>query len=161
MSTEKETTLHIIAGTRADGELVYEQVRAVEKGDDCYTLKTSPLFAKGAAKDDVIRMLAAGRFEVEEYGGNLCVRVLAKQDVDVIAQRLAAPVKALSGSCDFQNERSLVYSIPVAQGFKAVEQAFDEALKGREDHAIWLYANVYDPVDGQTPLNWWHDYLAK
>ena len=38
--------------------------------------------------------------------------------------------------------------------------ALNKALKDKED-AVWVYANVYDPMDGETPLNWWHDYLAK
>ena len=74
-----ETTIHLLAGQRPDGELVFEQVRAQDIGDGCYKLLTSPVFAKGAAKQDIIRMMAAGKFEVEQYNGNLCVRVMSKK----------------------------------------------------------------------------------
>ncbi|CAA0116782.1 Uncharacterised protein [BD1-7 clade bacterium] len=156
----EETLIHLLAGQRPDGELVYEDVRAEVVGDGCYRLLASPVFARGSAKGDVIRMMAAGRFEVEGRGGKLCVRVLGRGDLSTVRQRLEAPVKAIEGELDFDSERALVYNVPVEQGFDAVENAFNEALQGRDD-AMWLYANVYDPVDGETPLNWWHDYLAK
>ena len=159
--TDKQETIHLIAGLRPDGELVYEQALAQALGDDCYKLMTAPLFAKGCAKGDTIRMLAAGNFTVEQYGGNLCIRVLGRNDIDVIKQRLKANLKTIDHSLDFENERSLVYSVPVSQGFENIEKAFNNALKEQENNAIWLYANVYDPQDGQTPLNWWHDFLAK
>jgi len=162
MSDAAQTeTIHLLAGQRPDGELVYEQVHAQSIGDECYSLKTSPLFAKGCAKKDVIRLMPGGRFEVEQHGGNLCVRVLAKDNIDVIQARLQANLAKINGECDYSNERSLVYSIPVSQGFEPIEKAFNEAMVGQEDNAMWLYANVYDPMDGQTPLNWWHDFLAK
>ncbi len=154
-------TIHVLAGQRPDGEIVYEQVRAEFIGDECYKLQTSLLFAKGAAKGDVIRLMPAGKFEVEQHGGNLCVRVVAKENLDIVQARLQASLHKLEAECDYSNERSLVYSIPVKQGFEVVEKAFNEALVGQEDNAMWLYANVYDPMDGQTPLNWWHDFLAK
>ena len=162
MSTSSQPeTIHVLAGQRPDGELVYEQVLAQSIGDDCYKLETSLLFAKGAAKGDVIRLMPAGRFDVEQHGGNLCVRVVARDNLDIIQARLQANLAKLDAVCDYANERTLVYSIPVAQGFDPIEKAFNEALVGQEDNAMWLYANVYDPMDGQTPLNWWHDFLAK
>lgn len=159
--SEQRQTIHLIAGVRPDGELVYEQVHAKPLGDECYELLTSPLFAKGCAKGDTIRIMPAGSFEVEQYGGNLCIRVLAKDQVDIIKQRLVASLKSIPHSLDYENDRSLVFSIAVNQGFEAIENAFNTALKDQDDNAIWLYANVYDPQDGQTPLNWWHDFLAK
>lgn len=161
MTEQAETTIHLIAGLRADGELVYEQVRAQAVGDECFRLLTSPLFAKGAAKDDVIRMMSAGSFEVEQRSGNLCVRVLARNNLDIIKLRLQAELNKLEAECDFENERSLVYSVSVKQGFDKIEQAFNRALQDQQDNAVWLYANVYEPNDGHTPLNWWHDYLAQ
>lgn len=156
----EQKTLHLVAGVRPDGELVYEQVLADVIGDECYRLLTSPVFAKGAAKGDVIRLLQAGTFEVEQRGGNINVRVLAKDDIDIIKGRLNAALNSIEHSLDFSNDRSLVYSIPVTVGFKVIDDTFNQALQGQQN-AIWLYANVYDPNDGQTPLNWWHDYLAK
>jgi hypothetical protein len=157
--TEPTTSIHLLAGQRPDGELIYEEVFAIDTGDSCYRLATSPVFARGAAKNDVIRMYPAGRFEVEQYNGNLCVRVLAKADIGIIRQRLQAPLSALEAELDYQNDRTLVYSIPVKAGFEPIEGALNQALQGAQ--AMWLYANVYDPLDGETPLNWWHDFLAQ
>ena len=161
MSQQQASSVHLLAGQRPDGDLIFEDVPAKAVGDSCYQLLQSPAFARGCAKDDVIRLLAAGRFEVEQHNGNLCVRVLARENIDVLKQRLSAPLKALDAQLDLENQRTLVYSIPVQSGFTAVEKAFNEALQGYDDNAIWLYANVYDPMDGETPLNWWHDFLAK
>ena len=155
-NNNEETSVHLLAGQREDGEMVFEQVRAKDIGDGCYELLMPPLFARGAAKGDVIRMMVAGGFEVEQHNGNLCARVIARQGIDEIRQRLDAPLKALEAELDFENERTLVYSIPVKAGFDKIEAAFNQALQGR-DEAMWMYANVYDPVDGETPLNWWHD----
>lgn len=156
---DASTSIHLLAGQRPDGQLIYEEVFAKNLGDSCYQLTTSPVFARGAAKNDVIRMMPAGRFEVEQYHGNLCVRVLARADIDVIRQRLDAPLNVLGAELDYQNERTLVYSVPVKAGFEKIEAVLNQAIQGVD--AVWLYANVYDPLDGETPLNWWHDFLAQ
>ena len=164
MSTSEKAnseSIHVLAGQRPDGELVFEQVLAKSMGDECYQLETSLLFAKGAAKGDVIRLMPGGRFEVEKRNGNLCVRVVAKNNIETIQARLKANLAKLEANCDYSNDRSLVYSIHVSQGFDAIEKCFHEAMVGQEDNAMWLYANVYDPMDGETPLNWWHDFLVK
>lgn len=153
------TSLHLLAGQRPDGQLIYETVFGQDLGDSCYQLTTSPVFARGAAKNDIIRLMPGGRFEVEQYNGNLCVRILAKQNIDIIRQRLDAPLTALGGELDYQNERTLVYSIPVKAGFEPIELALNQGIQGAE--AVWLYANVYDAMDNETPLNWWHDFLAQ
>lgn len=158
--TEQHTTIHLLAGQRQDGELVYEDIQAEAIGDGCYTLLQSPVFARGAARGDVVRLLSAGQYQVEQHNGNLCVRVFGRDSLATISQRLQALLQPLQAELDFQNERVLVYSVPVQAGFDKIEAAFNEALKG-DNGAVWLYANVYDPVDGETPLNWWHDFLAK
>ena len=153
-------SVHLMAGQRPDGQLIFEKVFANNIGDGCYQLTTSPVFARGAAKNDVIRLLTAGRFEVEQHNGNLCVRVLAKHNIALIQQRLAPLLKPLDAELDYQNERTLVYSINVKMGFDAIEEAMNEVITDSHQ-AMWLYANVYDPLDGETPLNWWHDYLVQ
>ena len=159
-SSNESTVIHLLAGQRKDGEFVYEDIRADAVGDGCYRLQHSPLFARGAVKGDIVRTFAAGQFEVEAHGGNLGIRVMARDDAAVIKQRLEPYLKDLKADLDYENQRSLVYNIHIEHGFDAIEKAFNEALQGRDD-AVWLYANVYDPVDGETPLNWWHDFLAK
>ena len=160
MTEKNATTIHLMAGQKPDGELIFEQVRAENAGDGCYRLLTSPLFARGAAKGDLVRMLAAGQFEVEQHSGNLCIRVMAKADLAEIRDKLQPLLADIDGELDFDNERILVFSVPVAAGFSVIEAAINRVLQGREQ-AIWQYANVYDPQDGETPLNWWHDFLAK
>lgn len=152
------TSVVLLAGQRPDGQLIYEEVYGEPVGDNCYRLATSPVFARGAARGDIIRLLVAGRFEVEEHGGNLCVRVLAREGMEALRQQLDISLQGTGTELDYQNERTLVYSVPVKTGFEAVEAIFNKAMEGRE--AQWLYANVYDPVDGE-PLDWWLDYLAK
>ncbi len=152
--------MHLLAGQKPDGELIYEDVKAINKGDGCYELLASPVFCRGAAKGDLIRTLVAGRFEVEQHGGNLCVRVFAKDGLDILATRLMQAGKTIDAEIDVQTDRFLVVNVPVKSGFDAIEKVFNQLIDGRED-ALWLYANVYDPMDGETPLNWWHDYLAK
>ena len=159
--SDKQTTIHLLAGQRADGQLIFENVFATEKGDSCYQLLTSPIFARGAARLDTIRLLAAGRFEVEQHGGNLCVRVMAKRDLPAIVEQLRSGFTFLDGQLDYQNERIAVFSVPVIAGFSVIEATLEKVLEAYGDDAQWLYANVYDTEDGQTPLNWWHDFLAK
>lgn len=157
----KQSTIHLLAGQRADGQLIFENVFATDKGDGCYQLLTSPVFARGAARLDTIRLLAAGRFEVEEHGGNLCIRVMSKRDLPAIVTQLQSGLGYLDGQLDYQNERIAVFSVPVSAGFSVIEAALEKVLEPYGTDAQWLYANVYDANDGQTPLNWWHDFLAK
>lgn len=159
--SDTQTVIHLLAGQRPDGQLIFEQVSAEALGDACYRLLVSPAFARGAARLDTIRLLAAGRFEVEQHGGNLCVRVFARRDIGTIATALLAALQPLGGAQDYQNDRMAVFSVPVAAGFSVIEEALGKVLQPYGDDAQWLYANVYDPADGETPLNWWHDFLAR
>ena len=153
-----QVSIPLLAGQRPDGQLIYEEVYGEPIGDSCYRLLTSPVFARGAAKHDIIRKLVAGRFEVEQHSGNLCVRVLAKGGIEQIRQLLDAALQGTGAELDYQNERTLVYSVPVRMGFESIEAVFNKAIASSD--AQWLYANVYDPLDGE-PLNWWLDYLAQ
>ena len=47
----------------------------------------------------------------------------------------------------------------VNKGFDAIEKCFNDGSQGFED-VLWQYANVYEE-DGQTPLNWWHDFFRQ
>ena len=58
------------------------------------------------------------------------------------------------GRCDGGGNYHLVFTIPVSLGFPLIEQVFGR-LNGLYPGSTWLYGNVYDPVDGQTPLGWW------
>ena len=158
-NTEK-TMVQLLAGQRPDGELVFEPVPALAKGENCYQLLLSPVFAKGAAKHDLIPIKMAGQFVVEKHNGFLCVRVFSRTETKLLHQSMEKSLLLLKAELDHQNERMLVYSIPVESGFDEIEAVFNTLSKGFEQ-TQWFYSNVYDPDDGQTPLNWWHDYLAK
>jgi hypothetical protein len=64
----------------------------------------------------------------------------------------------LGGDLDLETPRMLVYSIHVSCGFNTIEDILNRAV-GNDGQSAWLYGNVYDPADGQTPLNWWLDLL--
>lgn len=169
MTAESDTQQEIpmFAGQRPDGESVFENLKVCALSEDnCYRVLTSPAFSKGVAKGDEIHLLDAGRFEIIKHSGNLCVRVFARQDIEHLQNELTPAVKELGGCLDLQNERLLVYSIPVVQGFNKIEACLNRLIHGEstatnrgQESAAWLYGNVYDPSDGSTPLNWWQAFL--
>jgi hypothetical protein len=67
---------------------------------------------------------------------------------------LKASVEKLGGHLDGGTKRSLIFTIPVAAGWEPIRAVFDAAVE-RSEGSAWLYGNVYDPVDGETPLDWW------
>jgi hypothetical protein len=157
---EQIKEIPLLAGQRPDGELVFEQVSVQALSEaNSYRLLLSPAFSKGLAKGDEIRLLPAGRFEMIQHSGNLCVRVFAKTAIAEIARHHARVITELEGSLDIQNERMLVYCIPVSKGFTRIEEVFNGLVEGRPD-ATWIYGNVYDPADGTTALNWWQPFLS-
>ncbi len=48
----------------------------------------------------------------------------------------------------------LVVTVSVRVGFPAVQAVCNAFVNAHKD-VNWYYANVYDPADGITPLNWW------
>lgn len=168
MTTDSNTPaeISVFAGQRPDGESVFEQLAVIALDEpNCYRVKKSPAFSKGLAKNDEIRLLPAGHCEIIKHSGNLCIRVFAREGIDRLQSKLAPAIKTLAGSLDVQNERMLVYSIPVSQGFSTIEDKLNESIfvDGEHDQqsATWLYGNVYDPADGNTPLNWWQEFLTN
>ncbi|MFT5084651.1 MAG: hypothetical protein ACI9Y1_002706 [Lentisphaeria bacterium] len=160
---KKVTALDVIelfAGTRPDGTPVVErlQVRGLE--DESLQLVKSPAFIQGIASGDVIKLNREDQsFELLKRAGNLCIRVFAKNDIEQLAQDLTPILEKMGGELDFENERMLVYTIHVSCGFAATEQQLNDHV-GEDSDSIWFYGNVYDPKDGQTPLNWWQEILA-
>ena len=49
-----------------------------------------------------------------------------------------------------------VFTIPFRAGFAAIEAAMNR-YRSAVPRGEWYYANVYDPADDSTPLNWWLD----
>lgn len=153
---QQHAIVQLYAGTRPDGEPVYEKVavRGLEQQGH-YLLLHSPGFVRGVARGDVIAMDSqrAGTFTVVRRGGNLALRVYCRGDAEVLDTVLTPQVTQLEGRRDIKAAHLLVYSIPVQAEFKSVEAVFDQATSG-SDEANWAYGNVYDERSGE-PLNWW------
>ena len=159
--------IQLYAGTRPDGEPVYEKVAAVAADDvtaaaglepmagGSYQLLHSPGFVRGVARGDIVTLasLKAGSFEVTRHSGNLAVRVYCTIPAQSLDVALTPQVNQLDGRRDVMSDHLLVYSIAVGAGFEAIESIFDQGLSGSAD-ASWNYGNVYDEHTG-IPLNWW------
>jgi hypothetical protein len=142
------------------GRPVYEDVSARVKGNGGWVLDTSPGLALGTAAGDVVEVEPDGTFRVISRGGNVAVHVAAPAAMNSQRDALTEAIRALGGWLDGRDwtrdgASSLsVYTIPVTAGFPEIQDAlaaFSSSAPGSE----WYYANVYDPADGKTPLNWW------
>ena len=117
----------------------------------------SPAFIKGIASGDTIKLVAGTQeFNLVKRSGNLAIRVISRSEISSIAEKLTPQLEKLGGELDIETPHMLVYSIHVSCGFKEIEAMLNKIVS---DDVIWLYGNVYDPQDGETPLNWWLDIL--
>lgn len=149
--------VELFAGLRPDGQPIVERLPVKVLPDDTLQLVRSPAFVKGIASGDIIRADADKReFEIVQHSGNLCVRVYTRGDTSPLVDALAGPVAKLGGELEFESPHLLVFCIHVSCGFAAIEAIFDQAT---DADSQWQYANVYDPEDGTTPLNWWQPLL--
>lgn len=149
--------IELFAGLKPDGHPMVERLPVKVLPDNTVQLVRSPAFVKGLASGDVIKADPDKReFEIITHSGNLSVRVFTRGDASQLADKLNGPVAKLGGDLDFETPRMLIYSIHVSCGFSAIEEVFNP-VSGEE--TAWQYGNVYDPSDGVTPLNWWHDIL--
>jgi hypothetical protein len=155
-----QVTLPLLAGLRPDGQAVIENVPAKKLNDQhWYELESTPAFVKDVARGDVVTVnpQTPGDFTLQTRGGNLAIRVLAKDSIVSIRDALTGELEKLGGQLDIDSERILVYSIHVSCGFQAIEQILNKFVSG--ENRYWYYGNVYDANDGETPLNWWTDIL--
>jgi len=155
--------IELFAGTNADGEPVVERLQVRVNEDDSCQLVRSPAFIKGIASGDTIKLNKredgqnAQEFELVKRSGNLAVRVLCRGDSAALSDQLTPQLEKLGGELDMETPRLLVYSVHVSCGFDNIEKILNSACDGA--NSVWYYGNVYDPQDGQTPLNWWQDIL--
>ena len=63
-------------------------------------------------------------------------------------------LEPLNGRLDGRSAQQLVFTVPASAGLAVVESAMTEVVR-QFPKTEWYYGNVYDPVDGVTPLNWW------
>lgn len=139
----------------AQGQPLLEPIHAVEIGKGRFRLCFSPGFVQGVAAGDEIRLVGDnGEFEVTHRAGNLAVQLFSLDPVAPFRADLAERVAKLGGTLDGVIERGVAFTIPVTVGFAAVEKVFKDWVA---EHAgwEWYYGNVYDQVDGITPLGWW------
>lgn len=152
--SQEHSIIQLFAGTRNDGEAVYEKVAVRHLDNGNYQMLHSPGFAAGLARGDEFRLDGdGGRFDVLVRSGNLAVRVYSKVPVDTLDAVLTPAVSQLEGRRDIKSDNLLVYSLPLEAGFDAVEDVFNQAVSGSAD-LTWSYGNVYDSDNGE-PLNWW------
>jgi len=159
-------TLALIAGYRPDGEAIMEQLRVEavpdSKSADEYRLLTSPGFVRGLASGDRIRHPVRNEagYELLKRSGNLSIRVLRKDNLDLLAQALTPEIELLDGSLDLQTPApagvQLSMSPSAFRRWKFCWMALSDSSPDRSGY----YGNVYDPTDGVTPLDWWQDFLA-
>ncbi|WP_226644051.1 DUF4265 domain-containing protein [Microbulbifer variabilis] len=150
--------IELFAGTNPDGEPVVERLQVRVNEDDSCQLVRSPAFIKGIASGDCIKVdKDTQQFELVKRSGNLAVRVFCRGDSAELSDRLSPQLEKLGGELDLEVPRMLVYSIHVSCGFDKIEEILNSVCDGA--NSAWYYGNVYDPKDGQTPLNWWQDIL--
>lgn len=152
MGTERHLLLLV---EHRQGKPLKEPVHAEEVGPGMYRLFHSPGLVQGIAAGDEFRMVDGdGAFEVIRRGGNLSIQVFSKEPVAPFRAELVERVGQLGGSLDGAIDRGLVFTVPVSVGFRAVEAVFNEWVAEHPGWE-WYFGNVYDPVDGVTPLGWW------
>lgn len=151
--------IEMLAGYDPEGKPVVERLQVKALPEDQLQLVRSPAFIKGLASGDIIKLQPEGQlFEIIQHSGNLAVVVFSRGDVVALSEALTPELEKLGGSLDMETDRMLVYSVHVSLGFKTIEDLLDKHI-GASSDSIWQYGNVYDPADGQTPLNWWLDIL--
>lgn len=149
---ESITEIEMFAGYNPAGQLVAEKLQAIST-EEGFRLVRSPAFIKGLACGDLIKLdQASGEFEIVRRSGNLCVRVFSQQDTGRFEEALTSALEKLGAELELHSPRMLVYKAHVSLGFNAIEAILNQWVPA---DAQWLYGNVYDPADGQTPLNWW------
>ena len=158
---DKSITLPFLAGLNDENDPVFEElpVEVIEESPLAVRLLRSPLLARNYAVGDKIKVIdaTAADYELVQRSGNLCVRVFRRHQLDIVADSLTPAIEKLDGSLDLVSDRALVYSIHVSIGFQTIEAVLNRAVADYPD-TVWYYGNVYDPVDGTTPLGWWQEF---
>jgi len=144
--------VHLRVG-ESSGEPAFEPVHVLPLGARRYKIEFTPGLAYGVAAGDEIELADDGTYEVVARAGNVAVRVLSAQSLNLNEPKLTLLVaSSLGGRLDGSIGRGLAYTIPVKAGFPAIENLFNELVRTMPD-AIWEYGNVY-AEDGE-PLGWW------
>lgn len=127
-----------------------------ELAKDTYRLEHSPGLVLGIAKGDVIKTRSPSHsYEIVSRSGLIAVQIFLESPV-LDRQALTELIEtALEGTIDAVTDKQVVLSVPYARGFQKIEAVLKQIVLGL-GNAEWSYGNVYDPIDGVTPLNWWN-----
>lgn len=148
-------SVDVVAGFTSSGSPAFESVPASETGPGTFLVAGSPALAGGFAAGDEITVHADGTFDVVTRGGNLAVQLYAPSSFDTTdLAAVLTQVEGLGGYLDGGHEQVRVFTIPVTAGLAAVEKIFNAFIE-KHPSFEWYFANVYDPADDVTPLNWW------
>jgi hypothetical protein len=136
-----------------------EMIEAVPVGPRQYRLLYSPGMVEGLARGDVIELSDEDPrgFKIISRSGELCVWFYfetAGPNRGPEGDQVRAAVERAGGACDGGGNLHLVFSIPIAMGFPAVEALMNE-LTAQYPGSSWLYGNVYDPWNDFKPFGWW------
>lgn len=153
------TTIQLVADYR-DGKPVLESVPVKPLGEDLFEILSSPGFAPGFARGDIVRRSSQAKpgFVVEKRGGFVCVQAffasLTQDQSREIVRQVQGSGGILEGGLEGEKGNLLIFAFPVSVGFSQIEKVL-KIIKERFPLDRWLYGNVYDTKDGKTPLNWW------
>ncbi len=148
------TTVSILAGTATTGQSAFEEVLVELVGPGRYSLVRSPGLALGLAAGDVFTLEAGGAYAVQERGGNICIQMFSEAFTPLMESEIAQSLQSIGGHLDGRSPRELVFTIALSVGFPRIEAALKSIVR-HFPTVEWYYGNVYDPVDGVTPLDWW------
>lgn len=146
-------TIKVLADHREDGTPFYELLQMKPEAEG-FRLIYSPAFVQGTAAGDLVSVDEGGALHVLERGGNLCIQVMTLKPNPEFAAALAEAMHRLGALQDGFGPSVYVFSAPVSIGFAPLEAELARVVSPVAD-AEWLWGNVYDPRDGETPLNWW------
>lgn len=154
-------TIELLAGFDSVDKPVLEQLQVKVTAEGNFQLVRSPAFVRGLASGDIIKLDPERKqFEIVQRSGNLTIAVYSRGNVIALSEALTPELEKMGGSLDTETQRMLIYSIHVSLGFQAIEELLNKHIRAQGSEAVWQYGNVYDPADGQTPLNWWVEILT-
>ena len=150
-----EQHLHLLIEYK-DGKPLREPVHVESLGDGRFKILYTPGFVEGIAAGDEIKLTGEdGAFEIIRRGGNIAVKLFARESVMPFRNELHESAVQLGGSLDGAIERGMSFTFPLSTGFATIEKFFNTWVETHEGWT-WYYGNIYDLKDGHTPLGWWN-----
>jgi hypothetical protein len=149
------TTVNLLVRVKNEKPL-YEEVHVEDRGAGTYRLLQSPGFVLDLAADDVFLLEPGGTFKLLLRGGNIAIQMFSDHPVNRAEPLVSAELAQIGARLDGRMTKQLVYTISAKVGFPEIERTLKDVAT-KFPLIEWYYGNVYDPVDGVTPLNWWLD----